>query len=140
MKCGHHISLYGGSHSPTSLGDVAEVRKLHVAHRGPREKKGKAAAPAQPQHFTSVEVTGLAATDVQVADFVANLLGNRLLASVDMNYTQDKVLNANKKDLPQYRVREFKVTMELRPNVDVIDLIRTENAAAGDPEIQGAES
>ncbi len=86
--------------------------------------KGKKKQAPVPQIVVTVEVTGLAATDVEVARFLANLLRNPLLTNVDLGYSQEKVLRARQKDLPDLNVREFQVTMELRENVDVIDLIR----------------
>lgn len=68
---------------------------------------------------TVVEVTGLAATDVQVARFIANLLRNPLLTSVDLGYSQEKQVD-------KISVREFRVRMELRNGVDVIDLAKAE--------------
>jgi len=93
--------------------------------------KSKKGAPVEkpPPPPMIMEATGLAATDVQVAVFIANLNRSPLWTSVDLDYSQDKILNAHKKDMSNLRVREFKVTMELRPNVDVIDLVGGKSAS-----------
>ncbi len=64
-----------------------------------------------------MEVTGLAGTDVEVARFITNLVRCPLMKSVDLVYSQEKVLQ----DTP---IREFQVKIELKPNVDVIDVLR----------------
>ena len=118
-------------------------RQKEKAKREPRgskfaavkRKKQKLELAVRTQPPMRLEVTGHAATDVQVGHFIKNLHGNPLLSSVDLNFSQDKVLNAHQRDKPKCRIREFKVTMELRPNVDVIDFLnpdrRSENAKAG---------
>ena len=67
----------------------------------------------------TVEVTGMAATDVDVARFIANLLRCQLLSGVDLAFSQEKKL----KDTS---VREFQVRMDIRNGVDVVDLLRTQ--------------
>jgi len=91
------------------------------------ERKKEASKNQMPPMF--LDVTGLAATDMEVGSFIANLKDNPLLSSVDISYTQNKVLNERDQDKPKIHVREFKVTMELRPNVDVIDLLKDRQAA-----------
>ncbi|MCJ7544014.1 MAG: PilN domain-containing protein [Phycisphaerae bacterium] len=65
----------------------------------------------------TVEVDGLAGTDVDVALFIAELIRNPLLSGVDLVFSQEKVLD----DVP---VREFQVKMEIKPNVDVMDVLQ----------------
>ncbi|MDY6914163.1 MAG: PilN domain-containing protein [Planctomycetota bacterium] len=72
----------------------------------------------------TMQVTGLAATDVEVARFIANLARNPLLLSVDLLYSQETVIN----DVP---VREFQVELKLKRNVDAIDAF----PAAGDEQV-----
>ena len=110
------------------------------------KNKSKGKAPRRPEMPPMVlEATGLAATDMEVGGFIANLKDNPLLNSVDISYSQDKVLNERKKGKPKIHVREFKVTMELKPNVDVIDLLKKREAIGTAPATQihadpGAES
>lgn len=79
-----------------------------------------AAAKPVPQAATVVaEVKGYASTDVEVARFIANLMRNPLLSNVDLVFSQEK------KRLPEdMTVREFCVRMEIRPGVDVIDVLK----------------
>ncbi len=63
-----------------------------------------------------MQITGLAATDVQVARFIASLARNPLLGSVDLVYSEEKIVDLEP-------VRQFQVKLELRPGIDVIDVI-----------------
>lgn len=86
--------------------------------------KGKSKAQAAPvAPPMKLEVTGLAATDVEVANFIKNLQDNPLMTSVNLRFSQNTILKGMDKDDPDSQAREFKVTMEIRPNVDVIDLL-----------------
>ncbi len=78
----------------------------------------------------TMEVTGLAATDVLVGDFIKNLLQSPLLAAVNLDYSQEKKLHpkGKGKDKPEIRVREFKIILELKSDMDVIDLIDSKSA------------
>jgi Tfp pilus assembly protein PilN len=110
-----------------------------------KKKTEPTAAPQPAGPPVVLEVSGLAATDVDVATFITNLKVSPVLASVDLNYSQDKLLDAGDKDSPKLHVREFKVLLEVRPDVDVIDLIRDApkseglSAAAVEP-VEGAQS
>ena len=127
-------------------------RKPSAAAPAPAGDKSSkfAKAKAQQQQQTdpqelvvAVEVVGLAATDVEVATFITNLLRNPMLTSVELSYSQEKVLRAVQKGQEDLRVREFKVTMELRPGVDVIDLAAEagpEPAAKTGQTVEGAKS
>jgi len=75
-------------------------------------------APTESVTVMMMEATGLAGTDVEVARFITNLVRCPLMKSVDLVYSQEKVLQ----DTP---VREFQVKIELKPNVDVIDVLRS---------------
>jgi Tfp pilus assembly protein PilN len=70
-----------------------------------------------PPLFVDVLVTGQARTNVEVARFMANLGRNPLLANVDLVYSDERV--AADKNL----FLEFQVKMEVRPGVDVLDVI-----------------
>ena len=73
--------------------------------------------PARRSTLLSIQVTGLAADDAQVAKFIANLSGNALIDKVDMAYSVEK----NIKDLT---VREFRISISVRPGIDAIDVLR----------------
>ena len=92
--------------------------------------KKKAHEQKPPEMVMSLEVLGWATTDMQVGEFIGNLLGSPLLRSVNLDYSREKRVKAKVKGDPDFHVREFKVIMELRPNVDVIDLIEVQPATA----------
>jgi hypothetical protein len=81
------------------------------------------AAATQLTQVLTLEVDGLAGTDVDVALFITQLIRNPLLTGVDLVYSQEKMLN-------DVAVREFQVKMEIKPNVDVIDVLQ---AAVDEP-------
>ena len=92
-------------------------------------KKRRSQQKPQMQEVMTVIITGMAATDVQVAGFITNLLQNPLLSSVNLGYSQEKVIRmktTKNPDVPDLHLRQFQVMMELRPNVDVIDLIEAD--------------
>jgi len=83
-------------------------------------------ATAQVTEVLTLEVDGLAGTDVDVALFIAELIRNPLLTGVYLVYSQEKLLN----DVP---VREFQVKMEVKTKVDVMDVLQpAETVAAAD--------
>jgi len=63
-----------------------------------------------------MEITGRAATDVDVARFIANLLGSPLMSSVDLVYSEEKLID-------KVPVREFQIRLELKTNADAIDVM-----------------
>lgn len=63
-----------------------------------------------------MEVTGRAGTDVDVARFIANLARNPLMRSVDLVYSEEKLVN-------KVSIRKFQVRMELRGGADAIDVL-----------------
>jgi hypothetical protein len=75
-------------------------------------------AATQVTEVLTLEVDGLAGTDVDVALFITELIRNPLLTGVDLVYSQEKVLD----DMP---VREFQVKMEVKAKVDVMDVLPT---------------
>ncbi|MHC4294556.1 MAG: PilN domain-containing protein [Planctomycetota bacterium] len=126
-----------------SLLEIKLIPKRRIAD-APVKKKGSKFAAVQksntpPPEVIAVEVTGQAATDVEVAGFITNLLKSPLFSGVDLGYTEDKELKNNqrtKKDEPPDRVREFKIVMELKSDIDVIDLVEKdpkELAGLGEP-------
>jgi len=82
-----------------------------------------------------MEITGLAATDVDVSTLMANLSMSPLSESVDLAYSQDKQIDITdpktEKVLDKKTFREFQVRMVLKTGVDVLDIIgQTETVAA----------
>ena len=69
-----------------------------------------------PTLMVDLVVTGQAATDVDVARFIANLARSPLLVNVDLNYSEERTANNNP-------IREFQVKMEVKPGLDVLDVI-----------------
>jgi len=88
--------------------------------------KGKAAAaaakpPAEtkaPQLSVALSVTGRAATDVQVARFIARLAAHPLTDVVDLSYSKESA------DQKEKGTREFQLSIILKPDADVLDAIR----------------
>jgi len=77
-------------------------------------------ARSQP-YVIAVNVTGLAGTDIQVAKFIAAVAGNPLAKTVDLIYSQEKFVD-------KVTMREFRIKIDLRTNVDVIDILRDNSA------------
>ncbi len=78
---------------------------------------GPAAAPAPskpPSQKVTIEVTGLAQTDVQVAQFINTMARDPLVDSADLVYSKETEFN-------KVKVREFQVTLELRADAEVED-------------------
>ena len=68
--------------------------------------------PPKPPLVVVMDVKGFASTDVEVARFIANLARNPLAASVDLAYSQEKLVdNAS--------MREFQIKLELKSNSQV---------------------
>ena len=81
-----------------------------------------------PDMVLETEVTGLASTDVEVAKFIANLANHRLLSAVDLVYSQERLIG---KDKSKVTVREFKIRVALKGDVDVLELLsETEKESA----------
>lgn len=60
-------------------------------------------------------ITGLAHSDADVAKFIANLAGNRLVETVDLTFSQEKIIDAAV-------VRQFQIRFTLRDDADAIDI------------------
>jgi len=83
---------------------------------------------APPSSVLELTVTGLANTDVEVAKFIANLARNPLLTSVDLVYSKEKLVNK------EVACREFQITLQLRHDVDVLDVLQeARKAHQGEP-------
>ncbi len=82
------------------------------------------APPTSAETTVCAKITGFAATDVQVARFIANLARNPLMASVDLVYSEQKKV----KDVT---VREFQIKTVLKHQVDAIEFVRPAGRNAG---------
>ncbi len=71
-----------------------------------------------------LEVSGLAGTDVDVARFMSNMSVNPLVESVDLVYSEERLVED---DTP---VRAFQVTVCMKPGADVIDALDADQSAA----------
>jgi len=95
----------------------AEENRTPAPGKGVR--KGKPAQPSsgtsqeRPETKVEAQITGLAATDVEVAKLIANLARSVLMDSVDLVYSQEKLMD-------EVAVREFQIKVVLRPDADVI--------------------
>ena len=72
-----------------------------------------------------LDITGMAGTDVDVARFIANLARNPLVATVDLLYSQEKLID-------KQPVREFQIHLELKSDADAINDPPESLAGAGE--------
>ncbi len=109
--------------------EAKRVRRLAKADQG-STRYGRAAAkrgakPDGPPHLeTVITLTGYAATDVEVAQFIAAMAREPLMESVDMVYTEEK-------EIDKVMVREFQVVMRLKPAARLINIAKTGSGDAG---------
>ena len=94
---------------------------LHVVNQEKQKSSKFAEAKARQQQspqraptVVTIKITGLAGTDVEVAKVIANLACNPLTHSVDLVYSQEKLIE-------KVPVRQFQVRLKLRPGADVIE-------------------
>ena len=116
------------------------TRGTDAAKKKPRFA-GAEVRSADPPAVLLLDVTGLAATDGDVARFIANMARNPLSGAVDLAYSQEKVFQDTK-------VREFQVKVELKNDADAIDALkpagpetsskRSSNAATEKPSASAA--
>ncbi|HOF19359.1 MAG TPA: PilN domain-containing protein [Phycisphaerae bacterium] len=103
--------------------DIKRIVQLAAPAAGKKGAKGAPAAAKASDPIVTMTVVGLASTDVEVARLIATLARNPLLNSVDLVYSQEKTID-------QTAVREFRIVLELKPNVDVLDVAREANPSA----------
>ncbi len=109
-------------------------KKRSAGTRGRKTTKNKtgsvakAALPPRPIVKVYIRVKGLAGTDIEVAKFISNLAANTIMKSVDLKYSQEKLIDGS-------AMREFQVEMELKHNVDVIDVLVSDEGPAGDQSV-----
>ena len=73
--------------------------------------------PATIRRLLSMQVTGLAADDAEVAKFIANLSRNALMDKVDLVYSVQKRVKDS-------MVREFQIKISVKPGIDAIDVLQ----------------
>ena len=109
----------------------ADAGSKKKTKRGAKFDKAKEdATPKAPQTYVVMHVTGLATTNLQVALFMAKLKANPLLIPVDTVDSQEKLVN-------KVKVREFEVTIKLKPNADAIDVINPRGPQDGEKSERG---
>ncbi len=122
----------------TSLQEVAlQMKRVQRAATRPRHgpsakfasKTGKPLPNDQPECTIELRVTGLASTDVEVARFIASLQRNTMFRQVDLVYSQEELIDRR---IP---CRKFQVLMDLRMDVDVLDLVERNLHAV--PDVEG---
>ena len=74
------------------------------------------AAQQKNEFITTIQVSGVTSTDVEVANFMSNLADCPLLSAVDLVFSQEKFIN-------KMSVREFKVTMIITPGMDAMEVL-----------------
>ncbi len=82
------------------------------------------------QLSTQVTMTGFASTDMQVGEFIGNLRNCPIFTSVNLLYTAKEEIRSKNKGEPSNFVREFVITMELRSDIDVINIVNQPHADA----------
>ena len=97
---------------------ISAAKPLDTAKTKAGSKLTSASRQSVKSQVSQVEmqITGRAATDVDVARFIANLLGSPLMSSVDLVYSQEKLID-------KVPVREFQIRLGLKPNADAIDVM-----------------
>ena len=91
----------------------AGATKLEKPSKFKTNSAAKKAVAAQRMPLkVALEVTGLAQNDVQVAQFINAMSRNRLMASVDLVYSEETKYG-------EAVIREFQVTLVLKPDAEV---------------------
>ena len=103
--------------------DTKPVQTI-VGPEAPKTRFAAAAAGrgARPKGLTSLDttitLTGLAATDVEVARFIAAMARCELMDTVDLVYSQEKKMGES-------LVREFRVVMRLKGSAEITQLAKS---------------
>jgi len=119
--CPEHAALVSMNLETCRIEPGSDAEKRMTKFEAVSGQRFKEAQPS----VVRMQITGLAATDVEVARFIANLARNPLLASVDLVYSEERMVD-------KMPIREFQVKLELRPNLDVIDVIDAGKTARAD--------
>lgn len=78
--------------------------------------------PVRPNPIVKMGITGLACTDVEVAQFISNLNSSGLMKSVSLGYSEEKIIER----LANMQLRKFTINCELSPKADARNLKNTE--------------
>lgn len=89
-----------------------DTRRTISYSQVPAKASSTSGGPPKPPLVVVIDVKGLASTDVEVARFIANLARNPLAGSVDLAYSQEKLVDGSS-------MREFQIKIELRNNSQV---------------------
>ena len=93
---------------------VAETSRRKTKYATTAKKRGLGKEPVRT--IVKMTIIGLAGTDLEVAQFMTNLARYRLIESVDLVETKQKVVDDR-------TVREFEITANLMSDVDAIDIV-----------------
>ncbi len=96
--------------------------------KGKKRKKGRSSTVIQ--LATQITMTGFASTDMQVGEFIGNLRNCPIFTYVNLLYTAKEEIRSKNKGEPSTFVREFVITMELRSDIDVINIVNQPHADA----------
>jgi len=88
--------------------------------------------PVQSRTLLSMQVTGLAADDAEVAKFIANLSRNALISKVDLVCSVEKKVEG-------LTVREFQIKISVKPGIDAIDVLQASGTQPSRRRPAGAE-
>jgi len=80
-------------------------------------KSGAIQAATPPATVVTMVLNGVAATDVEVARFIANLAQNPMTEQVDLVFSQET------RTKETGLVRQFQLTVRLKPNADALDAV-----------------
>jgi Tfp pilus assembly protein PilN len=96
--------------------DSRRIVSAPAAAKSPPTKAETLAAAKVPKvaaTVVTIDIVGLAGTDVDVAKLIANLARNPLTASVDLVYSQEKMIEKTP-------VREFQIHVDLKNSADAL--------------------
>ncbi|NQU75891.1 MAG: PilN domain-containing protein [Planctomycetes bacterium] len=107
--------------------------RTRATRRGVQTSKKAEPEPTKHALNVGLEVTGLAETDVQVAQFIAAMQANPLIESVELVFSEEGRVN-------DVVVRKFQVTMQLKNGAEVeiervpttVSTVRTHQVASAD--------
>jgi len=86
-----------------------------------KDQAAPAPSPQRVEPNVTIEIIGLAHTDLQVAHYLANLTSSGLTQSVDLSYTQDYVPGGGGSEgIPKHlqSLREFRLKCRLNTKID----------------------
>jgi len=109
------------SSSPAAQGKSAAFEKKSAAKDTTGKKKGPATPGSEAKVFdVGIKITGIASTDVQVAQFITKLNQSTLLKDVNL-VISDEYKGGSGQDANNV-MRKFQIEMMVSPNADVASL------------------